>query len=94
LHEYKLLVRSLVYLALVQIIAAFTTFLLGTILVLITTLSFAIFIGCANGVIFSLHREITRLEQKARSLPVVDGELARQYRKISKIWQKRLFFGF
>jgi hypothetical protein len=90
LQEYRSIVRLSMYLALVQIIAAFSTLFLGTVLVLITTLSFAVFISCANGVVFSLCRERARLEKKARSLPSADRDLELKYRRISEIWRKKV----
>jgi hypothetical protein len=90
LQEYKSIVRLSMYLTILQVIAAFSTLFLGTILILITTLYFALFISCANGVIFSLCRERVRLENKARSLPAADRELEKKYCKISEIWRKKL----
>jgi hypothetical protein len=90
LQEYQKIVRSNMYLTLIQIVAALSTVFLGTILVLITTLSFALFISCANGVVFSLWRERGRLERRARSLPTADRDLEEKYRRISEIWRKKL----
>ncbi|MBD2605794.1 hypothetical protein H6G81_15030 [Scytonema hofmannii FACHB-248] len=88
LEEYKSIVRLNMYGALAQIIIFISAF--GSCVAYIVTQGFTgVFSLFMLGFAVSFMKQISQLEEKARSLTCATTQLDRQYKNISHVWKKK-----
>ncbi|MGI2906550.1 hypothetical protein [Tolypothrix sp. VBCCA 56010] len=88
LEEYKSIVRLDMYGALAQIIVLISAF--GSCVAYIVTQGFTgVFSLFLLGFAVSFTKQISQLEEKARTLTCATTQLDRQYKNISHVWKKK-----
>ncbi|WP_414527719.1 hypothetical protein [Nodularia chucula] len=88
LEDYKNVVRLNMYGALAQIIILVGAF--GSCIISLINQGFAgVFSLFLLGFAFTFGKQVSTLEEKARTLTCANVELERQYTKISHVWQKK-----
>jgi hypothetical protein len=89
LNAYKVVVRNSMYLALAQIGIVVSLLSLCVAWFVNKDLS-GIFIAPVFGMVLGFgNRELPKLEEKIRSLPVASRELEYQYQNINQTWRKK-----